>query len=854
MDTNEAIKLSKISADHNVINYLKEISKNQQIQDEVLNQNVSTNENEQSFLEKQYNLMTLIKEDSILNNYINQTGLQPIENDAMLIYPFKFNRSQLQATRNAFHQRISVIAGPPGTGKTQTILNILANMIIQNKTVAVVSNNNSAVDNVFEKMDKKGFGFLIASLGNRANQERFIDNQVDYPKMDDWYLDQENLNKSIDELKMLERKLENDMQYQDDIKKLKYERSLYITEKNYFDRMIKNNEIEFLNKISYYHLNSKRIIDILANLKIDFDNEQEKSRFLLRLKWIFKFGVKNIHKIKDNEGINLYLQSQYYVNKINEIDKAISNKEAFLRKNNFEIAKNKYDKLAERVFKAFLYNKYGKKKSNRHKMKLHTYLKGEYLNFINEYPITLSTTFSIKNSMNNQFLFDYIIVDESSQVDLLTAGLVMSSCRNIIIVGDDKQLPQIIPKAIIKKDYDIFEKYGINDCYNYSNNSFLDSILRLYNMEKNHEVYTLLKEHYRCNPKIIGFCNKKYYDNQLIIHTQEKNEPSLYIFRTVPGNHMRNIIVGKRGKYNQREIDVIDQEILNIVEQENKEILENIDINDIGIISPYRKQINKMSCIDKNIEKDTVHKFQGREKKVIIFSSVIDKTRAGQMGIKFVSNPNLVNVAVSRAIDKFILVSDANAISKTNNDLADLIYYIEYYSEDSKTIDSKLVSVFDLLYNEYSDCLQKLSEKVDDNTNSKYKSERIIDEVIQEVLKKDEFNNLKYTKSYKLNTLLKKEDGLSEKELKYLHHPRTEVDFMIYNNMGNRPILGIEVNGTTFHENKIEQIWKDDLKKKLFEMNNLNLYVIKTNEITNTNILSDKIREALMKINTEKFL
>lgn len=339
MDTNEAIKLSKISADHNVINYLKEISKNQQIQDEVLDQNVSPNENEQSFLEKQYNLMTLIKEDSILNNYINQIGLQPIENDATLIYPFKFNRSQLQATRNAFHQRISVIAGPPGTGKTQTILNILANMIIQNKTVAVVSNNNSAVDNVFEKMDKKGFGFLIASLGNRANQERFINNQVDYPKMDDWYLDQENLNKSIDELKLLEQKLENYMQYQDDIKKLKYERSLYITEKNYFDRMIENNEIEFLDKISYYHLNSKRIIEILANLKIDFDNEQEKNRFLLRLKWIFKFGVKNIHKIKDSERINIYLQSQYYVNKINEIDKAISNKEAFLRKNNFEIAK-----------------------------------------------------------------------------------------------------------------------------------------------------------------------------------------------------------------------------------------------------------------------------------------------------------------------------------------------------------------------------------------------------------------------------------------------------------------------------------------------------------------------------------
>lgn len=57
---------------------------------------------------------------------------------------------------NIYKSNISVIQGPPGTGKTQTILNIIVNLaIMQNKTVAVVSNNNEAVKNVKDKLKKR---------------------------------------------------------------------------------------------------------------------------------------------------------------------------------------------------------------------------------------------------------------------------------------------------------------------------------------------------------------------------------------------------------------------------------------------------------------------------------------------------------------------------------------------------------------------------------------------------------------------------------------------------------------------------------------------------------------------------
>ena len=120
--------------------------------------------------------LTFIHPESVLGRYLNG---QPIEDLTLpvngIIFPFRFNLTQKAALENALTHSLSVIEGPPGTGKTQTILNILANLVaIQRKSVAVVSNNNEAVKNVIEKMTKGGYGFLTTLLGNKANQNAFL--------------------------------------------------------------------------------------------------------------------------------------------------------------------------------------------------------------------------------------------------------------------------------------------------------------------------------------------------------------------------------------------------------------------------------------------------------------------------------------------------------------------------------------------------------------------------------------------------------------------------------------------------------------------------------------------------------
>lgn len=126
-------------------------------------------ENGEKLLPLQYEGIDFIDETSALAVYLNPDLYGEISVKLpYLIFPFGCNASQFNAVKNALENKLSVIEGPPGTGKTQTILNIIANIVIAGKTVQVVSNNNSAIQNIYEKFSEYGLDFIIASLEHHS--------------------------------------------------------------------------------------------------------------------------------------------------------------------------------------------------------------------------------------------------------------------------------------------------------------------------------------------------------------------------------------------------------------------------------------------------------------------------------------------------------------------------------------------------------------------------------------------------------------------------------------------------------------------------------------------------------------
>lgn len=778
------------------------------------------NEGDSSLLSKQYEEITNINPSSILEKYIHPTELSrpQYKQMSMPIFPFGFNLSQKDATEKALTEQISVIEGPPGTGKTQTILNIIANAIISEKTVAVVSNNNAAIANVLEKLEKYGVDFIVAYLGKKDNKEKFIAEQTqEYPEFDTWLMDVQEYVAIEKILEVSGKQLEEMLKAKNEAAILKQELSTLAVEKEYFNTYYNKTNDGVAPYRSLYAHNSDTIMD----LWLDYQWMAEKDNVITlkyKLKNLLRYSIFSFSFYKNsNEKVIAYFQKLYYEYRVKELNERIQRLTKRLESYKFDTIIKEYSENSMKLFKAKLAERFSKHKKRRSFD--NDTLKKDFGIFIKEYPVVLSTTHSLRNCISTNYLFDYVIMDEASQVDIVTGALALSCAKNAIIVGDLKQLPNVVSGKISDQTNQIFERFSLNSAYRYSENSMLSSITKLFNEVPK----TLLREHYRCHPKIIGFCNQKFYNNELIVLTEDDGrEEPLVAYITAKGNHAR-------GNYNQRQIDVILEEIL--PEQSIDEIKKSV-----GIISPYRLQADKLkeTIGTRKIEVDTVHKYQGREKDVVILTTVVNEVN------KFVDNPNLINVAVSRAVDKLVVVVSDNEKNVSSN-IDDLVKYIEY--NNFEIINSNIYSVFDLLYHSYS---ERLFAVMKNKKNvSVYESENLMNIVIEKVLNLSEFHNLDSVMHQPLKMLIRNPEKLDENECQYAMNVLTHTDFVIFNKLDKMPVLVVEVDGYAFHVNNPKQFERDKMKDAILHKYGIPILRIKTNESGEETKLRNKLIQIL---------
>ena len=748
----------------------------------------------ENILALQYGIIDIKRDNVPLSQYLgNKTKLATYTLPSNIIYPFGCNASQKKAVENALSHQVSIIQGPPGTGKTQTILNIIANLLLANKTILVVSNNNSAIDNVAEKLQKEGLDFIVAKLGSIENKEEFIANQQEYPQMDTWSIN--NLSsvkkESADSLKDLSISFESQSRQA----MLKTELDALLKEEKYYKLKSQSNS-------KYDWLNSKRSSALMIlSMEIGFivDNNQRPSLWA-KLKWAFSFGFKILKLFKeDNSNIVNILESAFYIAKKREIELELSCIERTLQ--SIDTAKRVKDlrNSSIQILKHHIANRFKNKKRITFTVKN---IKPQTEILLQEYPIVLSTTYSSKACISSDFVFDYLIMDEASQVDIKTGALALSCAINAVIVGDDKQLPNVISREEAKALDAIQTSYCVDNRYSASTHSFLKSSTEVFK-----EAPTiLLREHYRCHPKIINFCNQRFYDGELLpMTTDNKEEKVLQVIKTVPGNHAR-------GHYNQREIDVLLNEVM--PEFQNDE--------SIGIITPYRDQANAINtAIGRDIA-STVHKYQGRECDTIIMSMVDNSPTV------FSDDPNLLNVAISRAKSKLCLVINGNEMPSESN-LAQLISYIQYNNFEIK--ESKLYSVFDILYKQYSK--ERLIYESKTKKISDFLSENLVYNTLCKAITELHLINIEVVCHYPLSRLIEDWSVLDNIERAFAESQFTHIDFLLYNSITKKPLLAIEVDGWKYHnENEIQQS-RDLLKDNILSKYGLNLQRISTISLVN---------------------
>ncbi len=773
-----------------VFEYIKQIASLSSLKDEKTGK---------KFLAKKFEKIDFVGDDIALAKYLKPGLLQ--KNSRRIeytpIFPFGCNNSQYKAVKRAMENSISVIQGPPGTGKTQTILNIIANILIQGKTVQIVANNNSATENVYEKLSSSqyGLGFIVATLGKSENKKAFIREQdVAYPDFSQWKLvDNEDI--TLDSVKEMSRQLKKIFDMQKELADLKQEQLQLETELIYFNEYLHNQQINLVNLKIKRKMSSQNWMDLWQECQIIYE---EKGRFglLFKIKQYFNYGMSHLN-VYENHVVSLIstIQEKFYSTKAKELSTRISEIEKFLSEKNSNLL-NDMCVASMAILKDSLANKYSKKTSRTLFTENDLYQRP--YEFLGEYPVILSTTFSSSSSLNQDVVYDYIIMDEASQVDVATGALALSCAKNVVIVGDTKQLPNVVKKSDEKKAKEIFDTFNINEGYQFTK-SFLQSILDVLP----DVTQTMLREHYRCHPKIINFCNQKFYRGELIIMTEDKGENDvLGVVKTVKGNHARN-------RYSQRQIDVIKEEIIPKYVDDKK---------GTGIIAPYKNQAEALENEFKDIDASTVHKFQGREKDTIIISTVDDEIT------DFADDPYLINVAVSRAKKKLLLTVTGNEQTKERN-ILDLVDYIQY--NNFEVTDSKVYSIFDYLYKQYSAERRRYLEK--HKKISDFDSENIMYATLEDILIDNKYASLDVVCHFPMHMLIKDTSLLNERESQYAMHPNTHIDFLIFNRISKKPFLAIEVDGYRYHKAGTAQAKRDSHKNYIMELYGIPLLRLVTN-------------------------
>ena len=750
-----------------------------------------------------YDLVDVKRDNVPLAQFLgDKTQLVTYNLPHQVYYPFGCNASQKTAVEAALTHQVSFIQGPPGTGKTQTVLNIIANLLLANKTVLIVSNNNSAVENIAEKLQTEGLDFLIAPLGNAERKETFIENQSSaYPDMTSWHIS--NLVEVQEQAKEALFSVSLGFDSQTKLALLRAEYDALMTEEHY-DNLLKEGQShpDWLN-----HKRSEKLMKLLTRCQMLAERDRKPSLWFC-LKWMFFIGIRAFSFLRGNltEVVAALEQAYYCVRKL-EIEQELGVLTEQLQTINLQQNLQALTTSSLQVLKSRIAQRYG------HRVKQLFTIKGIKTKteaFLKEYPIVLSTTYSAKSCIGKDMVFDYVIMDEASQSDIKTGALALSCATNAVIVGDDKQLPNVVSQEEALAIRTVLTSFQVDDCYNAITHNFLQSCTEIFRDAPT----TLLREHYRCHPLIIEFCNQRFYNGELIPMTNDAGEEKvLKVVRTVQGNHANKHI-------NQREIDVLVQEVMP----------QYADKGSVGIITPYSDQAKEINAALGQDIASTVHKYQGRECDTIILTTV------DNVPTTFSDDDNLLNVAISRAKKQFCIVTTGNELSKDTN-LSQLISYIRYNNFEIQ--ESRLHSVFDLLYRQYS--AERLAYEKEHLKVSDYLSENLVYDTLMQALSILNRSNLSVVCHYPLFKLIADWTLLNEEEKSFAGSKLAHVDFLVYNSLTKQPLLTIEVDGWHFHKGNVVQQSRDSLKDQI-----LSKYALAPIRLATTDIVTVESLKAML--------
>jgi len=674
--------------------------------------------------------------DTVLGRWLTRQIIEsPPADQQPLLEVLPLNTEQRQAVRQALSNPLTVITGPPGTGKSQVVTSILINAAWQGKTVLLASKNNKAVDVVEARVNSLGPRPLLLRLGRNEYQARLADYLVSLLAATATEDDRERYRECMTAHAALQQRsdaldaaFESVVQLRNEVDALeqRVERARHDMGEEVFrrSRSMDLREIQlaagclqtsvdqadrgkqsFLTRLIWPVIQTKRLArlaervgpfqEMAQQLALPMPRESPDSATISE--WI-EFG----HKVADR--VVQLAEAQTYFTKLASLtdSSSIEQLSGSRKELTTDLAAN-----SEALWQAWLRLQPARMSpeqrrllgdysallqmivaSNEQNRQLGRDVFRRYYQLFPQIASVLScwsvTSLSARGRVPFEAnFFDLLVVDEASQCDIASALPLLFRARRVVVIGDPMQLRHISTLSK-QQDQQLLTKHECVDDYPgwaYSTRSLFDLASSLC---RNEDIVAL-RDHHRSHADIIEFSNKEFYEGRLRVATNYDRLRRPWAGQAaVRWVHVqgKSIRPGTGGAVNEQEAREVVAEIERLVSQGYR--------GSIGVVSPFRAQANLIRDLvyqrdgllahlaNADFLSDAVHSFQGDERDVIFFSPAIgNDTPRGALW--FLNHyPNLFNVAITRARAALIVVGDrAAAMNCTVDYLARFASYVD---------------------------------------------------------------------------------------------------------------------------------------------------------------------------------
>lgn len=684
-------------------------------------------------------------EETALGDWLSE---EPVESGTPeqkpLLEVLPLNTEQREAVLRSLSNNLTVVTGPPGTGKSQVVTSLLINAAWQGQRVLFASKNNKAVDVVEERVNSLGPRPVLLRSGRNEYQAQLAEYLTSLLSGSATDADEERYQLANEELREVHDRFEGIEKQIDGL----------IALRNEVDRL--DQEVEELReefggqRFRVLRTVDGAELDRVASTTASVVQKAERSQqpLLQRLVWLFirwaRFqDVATLpERFADTYSVlkqspperppNDQTISEWvsfaesiteraaaakkvgeYFDKLHELQEADSLEE--LQAKEYELI-DELSEISQRVWERWLNLQPNRLSRNDRKilgdytalLKMIVSARDDGSNidskvfrrYYDLFPKVASflscwaiTSLTARKLPFEPGFFDLLVIDEASQCDIASALPLLFRAKRAVIIGDPQQLKHI--SGVSKKqDRSLLSKHDLID----DHASWSYSVTSLYDLASHmcdSDDIVALRDHHRSHEHIIEFSNQHFYDGKLRLATQYErlripDDGTAVRWEHVSGQVNRP---GGGSAINDREATAVVDELERVVVRQGYS-------GSVGVVTPFRAQANRIrdrvnqrqllaqALAGREFISNTAHGFQGDERDLMIFSPVVSRgiSDGARRFLKY--NGHLFNVAITRARGGLVVVGDREAALDSGVDyLASFAEYVSRLEMDGPGID-----------------------------------------------------------------------------------------------------------------------------------------------------------------------